>query len=918
MRTTLRTPFLITDHAPGDQLRTLAGGKAHNLHALSAAGFPVPRWAVLSTDAFHAAVASVGLELSDAPLTLSERLREAAHAESVVRDLAIPAAILDAIAIALDYVGNTSVAVRSSGRQEDGASHSFAGLFDTVLNVAGRRAVEDAVRRCWASAFSERAVRYRHMRGLDFHDLNDYALAVIVQRLVRPRSSGVMFTADPVTGAADRIVINGVLGLGEGLVSGAVESDSVVVDKRTGETIDENVGAKQEMIVTGPGGGVRTAGVPAQEQRLCSIGADLRASLVDLGARLENHFGAPQDIEWAADESNTWILQSRPITTLINETPFTAEHLAEDVPPGDLRIWDNSNIIESFAGVTSPLTFTTARALYGDVYRAYARSLKVPPAQLDQMESWLPVMLGQFNGHVYYNLLHWYRMVGIAPGYGLNRRVLEVALGVGEPLDRGTARALRPFGFSNPLVKGFSRARTAVTYARRLRALDALVADFDRSFEEFIDRHGLTDVSELDGPAAYRLFRRIHDEVADAWGPMMVLDAALLTSVGLLAVLTKLFLPRAPEWFGFAVVNPGTDVVSLEPARALADIAAFARDHADLWAFIDAVEPDVAYPLLVDRAAGAGRWRELLGKIDDYIDRFGYRCLDELKLEAPDLRQDPSGIFHMLRMASAEETQRAGDAGASVQEYLDAHLHGPRRKVFDALRRKIQRAATHREHLRFCRTQGFGILKSLVAVMGRDLEQRGIVDRSADVFLLRLDELFAVYEGSMSADAAREVIASRGVLQEGYRKLKAPARFATTGSDYSPAELARAGWRSSDDVTTAPAGTVLNGTPSCPGVVTGRAVVVEKPEDFSSGILVAYRTDPGWVAALPFASALLIERASPLTHVAIIARELGVPTVVQIDGLTTAIRTGMTVTVDGASGRITLLEDQPEPGSSDA
>jgi pyruvate,water dikinase len=202
--------------------------------------------------------------------------------------------------------------------------------------------------------------------------------------------------------------------------------------------------------------------------------------------------------------------------------------------------------------------------------------------------------------------------------------------------------------------------------------------------------------------------------------------------------------------------------------------------------------------------------------------------------------------------------------------------------------------------------------------MGRDLEQRGIVDESADIFLLRLDELFTVYEGSMTGEAAREAIARRRVLDEGYSKLKAPARFATRGVDYSPEELTGAGWRLSDDVTAAPAGTVLNGTPSSPGVVTGRAVVVEKPEDFSSGILVAYRTDPGWVAALPFASALLIERASPLTHVAIIARELGVPTVVQIDGLTTAIRTGMTVTVDGASGRITLLDDQPELEGSDA
>jgi pyruvate,water dikinase len=534
--------------------------------------------------------------------------------------------------------------------------------------------------------------------------------------------------------------------------------------------------------------------------------------------------------------------------------------------------------------------------------------LKVPPAQLQQMESWLPVMLGQFNGNVYYNLLHWYRMVGIAPGYALNRRVLEVALGVSESLDRKTAKKLPPFTFANPIERVRSRVRTTITYARSIATIDDLVADFDATFLELIDRHGLMDVSAMDGPAAYRKFRQIHDEVAELWGPMMVLDAILLTLVGSLAVLTKLSLRDAPEWVQFAIVNPEPDVISVEPAKALVDIAAFTREHPDLEEFIGSVDPAVAYARLAEYAQDTGslQWQELHRKVDEYIDRFGYRCLDELKLEAPDLRQDPAGIFHMLRMASAEQREQTAD---SADAYLDTHLRGRRRKVFDALRRKIQRAATHREHLRFCRTQGFGILKSLAAVMGRDLEHRGTIGTRTDIFGLRIDELFAVYEGTMPAADAQAAIRRRKLLHDSYAQYAAPARFTTTGSRYSQQELAAAGWRLSDDSGHAPAGTVLTGTPSSPGVVTGRAVVVEKPEDFSSGILVAYRTDPGWVAALPFASALLIERASPLTHVAIIARELGVPTVVQIDGLTSAVRTGMTISVDGASGRVVLLEE---------
>ncbi|MCV7345170.1 hypothetical protein BST42_08390 [Mycolicibacterium rhodesiae] len=894
----------MTGQESDEQLRLLAGGKARNLCDLTAAGFPVPRWVILGIDAFETACAAAGVTISQAPLSLAERLTEAAFAETALCELSMPAEIRDAIAAAIDYVGAETVAVRSSGRQEDGDRDSFAGLFDTFLNVAGLDATEDAVRRCWASAFSRRATQYRHVRGLDFRDV---ALAVVIQRSLTPQSSGVMFTVDPLTGSTDRLVINGVLGLGEGLVSGAVDSDSVSIEKETGRILDEVVSAKSEMMVGTTGGGVATVGVPVERRREASVGPALRATLLDLGIRLEQYFGCPQDVEWACDDIGTWILQSRPVTTLDREFGLTAEHFGE-VTDG-VRIWDNSNIIESFAGVTSPLTFTTARKLYGDVYRAYARSLKAPPAQLEQMESWLPVMLGQFHGHVYYNLLHWYRMVGIAPGYPLNRRVLEVALGVSEPLDRATATQLRPFTFANPIARAVSRGRTTIAYLRSIRSVDAMIDDFDETFIDFIDRHGLMDVSAMDGPSAYRMFRQIYDEVADLWGPMMVLDAMLLTMVGSLAVLTKVFLRGAPEWVQFAVVNPEPDVISVEPARELAGIAAFVAEHPELDAFIASAEPSTAYAHLTECADDSGSpiWQELHSKIEKYIDRFGYRCLDELKLETPDLREDPAGIFHLLRMDTAGREH----AGNSVEDYLDTHLRGWRRKVFDALRRKVRRAATHREHLRFCRTQGFGILKSLVGVMARELEHRGTIHHRSDVFLLRIDELFDLHEGTMTAAAAQSVIRHRKLLQESYSRLSAPARFTTTGSDYSERELAQAGWRPAEESAHASAGTVLTGTPSSPGVVTGRAVVVEKPQDFSSGILVAYRTDPGWASALPFASALLIERASPLTHVAIIARELGVPTVVQIDGLTDAVRTGMTVSVDGATGRVVLVE---EPG----
>lgn len=883
------------------------GGKGRNLAVLTAAGFPVPRWAILGTDAFEKAMTALGVVVNDGALTLEERLRESARNEAALRDSPVPPDVKDDIAAALAYVGTPRVAVRSSAAQEDGSHHSFAGLFESLLNVTGTDAVEDAVRRCWASTFSPQVTHYRHVRGLPFDDVG---LGVIIQRFIEPVSSGVMFTADPVTGSSSRLVISGVLGLGEGLVSGTVDSDSVVVQRDTGLVIEETVVAKPLMVVANEEGGVGTSAVPRERQREPAIDPVLRNELTNLAARLEDEFAGPQDVEWSRDSSTTWIMQARPITTLKEEGALSTEHLGEPVADDEVRIWDNSNIIESFSGVTSPLTFTVARQLYGDVYRAYARSLNVPAGQLEQMESWLPFMLGQFNGHVYYNLLHWYRMVRIAPGYALNRRVLEVALGVGEPLDRKTARRLHPFTFQSRISAVISRVRIAATYLRKFMSIDAMTRDFDATFEGFITRQGLSDVTALDGFDAYRHFRATHEEVADIWGPMLVLDAILLTTVGLLALTTKVFMPRAPDWFRFAILNPGFDVISVEPARELADIAAFVATEPNLQAFVEEANPDSAYQRLAEKAvsAPASEWAQLHRKVDHYLDRFGYRCLDELKLEAPNLRESPADLFHLLRLAAVQDGQR--DTGTSAEDYLDTHLHGLRRKIFDALRGKVQRCATYRERMRFSRSRGFGIIKSLAAVMGRDLYERRILASRDDIFLLRLSELLDVYEGTIPAPHVHALVATRKALHEGYRRLTAPPRFTTVGSRYTSSQLESGGWRHADEPDQAPIGAVLTGTPSSPGRVTGRAVVAARPEDFSGGVLVAYRTEPGWAAALPFASALLIERASPLTHLAIIARELRVPTVVHIDGLTDAIRTGMTVSVDGTTGRVVILEEQ--------
>ncbi|WP_306796527.1 phosphoenolpyruvate synthase [Nocardia sp. XZ_19_369] len=887
---------------PWTDIATIAavgGGKARGLHRLEQCGFRVPDWTVLGTDVFARFTAEADLARRVTEVTLLEDLDAALAAGAAVRAeitaTPLPNELRALIAEAYGRLGDGPIAVRSSVVAEDGPEHSYAGQFDSFLNVNGIDAVLDRVRDCWASAFSERSLRYA------FANKQPRAgtVAVVLQRLIAARASGVLFTANPISGARDELVISAVYGLGEGLVSGAVDADSVVVDKSSGTVLETVLGDKDRSYVAEGDQGYAVSAVEAEQRELPVLTDAEITEITELGRKLEVEFGAPQDVEWAIDDAGLWFLQSRPITTVLGAAPRAIIRGAGEVmPDGEQRIWDNSNIIESFNGLTSPLTFTTAADIYGRVYHGYAKSLRVPDAQLRQTERWTPVLLGYFHGRVYYNLLHWYRMVGIAPGYPLNRKVLEAALGVAEPLPDDIAKTLHPFTFGNPLSRLRSRSVTTLTYLRRLFGIDAIVEQFMTDFYRVYDEYEAIDYTALSGAEAYAAYRKVDRDLVERWGPLMVLDAILLTCTGLMFLLTKLLLPKAPEWFLYAVVGPGADVESAEPARAMKALADVARADPELTALVNSTTPEQIYPALANHP-------DFRAEVDAYIDRYGYRSLDELKLETPDLREDPASLFIMLRSALPDAPLGNHD---EAEKYLDQHLHGIRRRIYERLRGKVSRCAAHRERLRFCRTRAFGMVKRMIRVMGRDLAERGVIDEFSDVFYLTVQELRGCYEQADTADL-RDLVGARKAQRAKDAGLVAPARFVTTGSTFGRAELATQGWVPITDTPAAEAGTVLVGTPSASGIVEGTAVVVDEPRDVAGGILVAYRTDPGWVAALPSASALVIERGSPLTHVAIVARELGVPTVVQVKDVTTKVRTGARIRVDGTNGTVTVLAE---------
>ncbi|OKI06233.1 pyruvate, water dikinase [Streptomyces sp. CB02923] len=892
--------------SPPGEIARLAGGKGKNLYELSGRGLDIPRWSVVGLDVFQEFIAALD-ESGRIEALLAEVTQDTAgHVSEQLAGLIESAELNEQAASVIEdaytRAGCGRVAVRSSGAEEDGAQHSFAGQFATSLNVSGLDEVKSHVKKCWASVFCERSLHYRLRHGLP---LRGAGIAVVVQEMVDSERSGVMFTADPVTGDRRRYVVSSVYGLGEGLVSGAVDADTVTLDAATGAVADTVLGDKQERYHSdAAGSGYLVSEVPAAWREKLSLRPKDLARLHEAGARIEAVFGVPQDIEWAFAGDDLWILQARPITALPEYSIPPGE--VPEPGEGELRIWDNANIVESFSGIVSPLTYSFAAHVYGKVYENYARGLRVPRAGLREIEEWAPNMLGYFHGRVYYNLLNWYRMVRIAPLYKLNRKVLEIAIGVEEKIDDESAEAIRPYTVASPAAR-LARARTVVAFIHRFLTMNRSVEKFMEYFYAAYQEFDNVDYDAMEGQDVYRRFRALEKDLLEKWGPMQTLDAAILWSIGGLALLSRRWLPDAPEWLTWSAASPGQQVESIEPARALARLAASVREDAELDRIVKETPAGETYEAL--RESGHTGF---LASVDAYVDAYGYRSLDELKLEVPDLREDPSTLFAMVRSALPEVD---ADPAGKAEAYLDAHLRGPRRLVYDIVRRKAQSSLYNRERLRFCRTRAFGSAKRMLRAMGRDLARTGAIERWNDVFFLRLEELRGAYEGATGHTGLRVLVELRKRQRSEDEQLSAPSRFVTRGAPYWQGNLERAGF------TTGPLARTgvqeLRGTPCCPGIVEARAVVTDTPVDVNGGVLVAYRTDPGWVAALPSAAALVIERGSPLTHVAIVARELGIPTVVQVKDVMRELETGMQVRVDGATGTVTILADAPD-GTGDA
>jgi len=423
--------YLLTQDDALAEFTRRGGGKAMNLAQMSQRAVRVPPWFCVAVDAFDAFVKRHQLQSALNATRHLDRLAD--FAEDVVGlflSFPLPDDVEADVRAQLSamHLEESLLAVRSSGIDEDSAGHSFAGLFSSCLCQRGDAAISESIRRCWASGFSERAIAYRIERGLTVAGIR---VGVVIQAMVEPVAAGVAFSRDPVH-PLDRshLVIDAVFGLGEGLVSGELDADHFLVDRQTLRIDHRAVADKRTAVRYGAGSGVVREPLDARTSRQPSISDEQARRVATEVLALERAIGTPQDTEWVIDgQGQLYIVQTRPVSTLPVDAFFDAA-----VNGREATLWDNSNIIESYSGVTSPLTFSFANAAYRRVYVQFCEVMGVPRRDIAAHDSMYRNMLGLVRGHVYYNLINWYRLIQMLPFAGSSRGFMETMMGVKQEL----------------------------------------------------------------------------------------------------------------------------------------------------------------------------------------------------------------------------------------------------------------------------------------------------------------------------------------------------------------------------------------------------------------------------------------------------------------------------------------------------
>ncbi len=746
-------------------------------------------------------------------------------------------------------------AVRSSAVGEDGSSNSFAGQMESFLYVKPED-IKVTIQNVINSANSDRIKFYREQNGLADEDIK---VGVIVQEMINSDVSGVAFSTNPITGKRDEIVISSVFGLGEGLVSGELNADTYTVQEND---IKKNITSKPYKIVFDKEKGCGTKQIENTNSLASSLTDEQIKEISKEVKRIVDIYGKPQDIEWAYEGSKLYILQARPITTL------------EDMPDKSQQevIWDNSNIIESYSGVTTPLTFSFIKDVYTEVYKQFLLIMGVEQELIEE-NSDIFQMLGLIEGRVYYNLLNWYRLLRLMPGYEINAGFMESMMGVKQKLNQ------------IPKVKP-SKKNKYLRLANLIKSLIINLFKLPKDIEQFYEHINSTlspyENGKLEGKNSNELveiYFELESKLMKKWQAPLVNDFYAMIFYGLLK--KSLFKIDLNGTLQNDLLTGETGIISTEPIKR-----------------IKLISNKICKGENVDK------------DIEEFIQKFGNRCIGELKLETITYKQDPSLLQFIINsyvkqgiIDLEKEKIHEQEIRRNAEKIVKEKIKNP---FFGFILKNARLRVKNRENLRFERTRLFGLVREIFLELGKIFAYENIIENKRDIFYLTKEEIFNYVRGT-SVDIDFKTLINNRKEEFGNFETKHPAdRFSTYGIVYTANDY-------TSKETSSNVNGDLSGIGACAGVVRAKVKIVHsvaESEGLEGCIMVAERTDPGWVPLFPISKGILVERGSILSHSAIVAREMGIPAIVGINNLLSTLKDGDEIEMDGSTGQIRIIKNE--------
>jgi phosphohistidine swiveling domain-containing protein len=877
------------------------GGKALNLGRLVAAGFPVPPGFCLTTAAYRKAapagldaitarldgVGSEGPETSDGGTGLPDDGRDglARQAREAVLAAPVPPGVEAAIREAYAAMGSGPVAVRSSATAEDLPFASFAGQQDSFMDVHGADAVVQAVRRCWASLWTDRAVAYRTTNGISHREVG---LAVVIQRMVDAATAGVLFTANPVTGTRTQTVIDASAGPGQQVVSGAVNPDHFVVETASGRILQQPKDNPPSLA-------------DAQLHELTSLGDDAQ--------RL---FGAPQDVEWVVDgDGKAWLPQSRPITTLYplpEDDPFTGQ-TGTDGSAGagsaaagtDTRVFLCGTLMQGLTRPITPMGLHVLALMRGNNNGPW----KTVNPGLRMYVDLTPILHNKSGREVMA------RMLPLADGRSaaiLPSLLADPRFSVARPPRRKSKANTAP---ARAQAKGAQGTQGLGVFLGIIPGMVRALLWPDRELRRarrYQDRLAARLALPLPATAARRLQ---HTEDILATSINGLIQATLpAPSVGylMLAVARRLLRgiaePRELEAVLRGLPHNVTTIMDLELWHLAVSLGG---DPESRRAFTELTPGELAGRYKAGTLPAPAQ-----SGLQQFLSQYGHRAVAEIDLGMPRWSEEPEHILGMIsNYLRVEDPEQAPDrqfaraaehAEARISELVQragakSRLRG--RLVALCLRRTRQLSGL-RELPKFCIVLVMAEMHRQLTEIGAELAGNGTTSEAGDVFFLDFDELRV---GLRGADLKGIVARRRRLYDVELRRRRIPRLLLSDGTDVEAAVMAAAA-----ALPQQAAPDRLAGTPASAGTATGKVRVIMDPVGARlepGEILVAPSTDPGWTPLFMTAGALVMEMGGVVSHGAVVAREYGIPAVVGVADATTRLRDGQSVTVDGAAGTVT-------------